>query len=69
MPDLWFALFLAGCALGVGAGWSIRNIQLGRSVERLHEATRDGHTRLYARDMADGRSADRMPQDRYATAE
>lgn len=64
-----FALFLLGSGLGLGAGWSLRSWHLARWVERDHRAITDGHRRLYADDMPDGRSTDRLPRGRYLETE
>jgi hypothetical protein len=64
-----FALFLLGSGLGLGAGWALRSFHLARWVERDHRAVTDGHRRLYADDMPDGRRAERLPSGRYAEME
>jgi hypothetical protein len=57
---LAFAVLSGGCG-----GWALRDWRLGRTSAVLNDAIRQGHIRLYARDMPDGRNSRNLPRDRY----
>lgn len=64
-----FLLFLLVVGAGLCGGLGLARWQHARHSALLNDAIRAGVGRLYARDMPDGRSVDRLPTGRYGAGE
>lgn len=61
------ALLVVGVAIVAGCvGWVLHEWSVARSSRKLNDEIRDTTARTYA-STPDGRNADRMPADRYAS--